>query len=204
MQLAEAIKKRRSQRSFLAKEVLQKVVEELLELANLAPSANNLQNRNFIVITDQGTKDQLCEAAFNQGHVKEAPVVIAFTTNENLFDPKVFLSQCQKWGTDLFGATVDNYQKNKKFMANWQIWTKLWPIQDVDAAIITFMLAAMEKGLGTCWIGLFDYEAVTKILGLVKGQKVVSMVCLGYPKDTSSLSKRKSIKELIHWENLTN
>jgi len=53
MELIKAIKNRYSCRSYSNKPVNQKIIKKLLELANLAPSANNGQNRYFIVITKQ-------------------------------------------------------------------------------------------------------------------------------------------------------
>ncbi|NLB65900.1 MAG: nitroreductase [Lentisphaerae bacterium] len=53
----------------------------------------------------------------------------------------------------------------------------------VDGALAMdhMQLAAAELGLGTCWIGAFDPEAVRTILGLPDGVKVVGMTPLGYP-----------------------
>lgn len=200
METREAIKKRRSQRSFLDKPVDKKVIEKLLELANLAPTAMGLQNRNFVVITDPETKEKIADASFKQSHLLKTPVIIAFTTNINIFKQKEFLVGCEKWGTNIFGATPKNYQDNRKFQENWKIWSELWPIQDVDAAITTLMLAAIDEGLSTCWIGLFDIQEVEKILELPKNQKIVSLVCLGYPKSSPSMQNRKPVKELIHDE----
>ena len=43
------------------------------------------------------------------------------------------------------------------------------------------MLAAVEEGMGTCWIGAFDPAAVQEILALPDGVKVVGMTPLGFP-----------------------
>ena len=53
----------------------------------------------------------------------------------------------------------------------------------VDGALAMdhMQLAAAELGLGTCWIGAFDPEAVRGVLGLPDGVEVVGMTPLGFP-----------------------
>ena len=77
MDVYEAIKARRSVRSYLNKPVPEDVLRRLLEAARMAPSANNLQSRKFVVVTDAETREKLAVAAKNQRFVAEAPVVIA-------------------------------------------------------------------------------------------------------------------------------
>jgi nitroreductase len=199
MDLTEVIKKRRSVRSYLPKEVADNVIEELLEAANLSPSACNKQNRLFVVMKDRETIKRIYEASLKQKHVLEAPVIIAICLDKNVWKADEFIKDGEEWGTDFWGAKTDNYQKNTRFTANWKRWSTLWPIQDCDAATNTFILAATNKGLGTCWIGLFDAEEVRKILKIPDHMEVVSLVTLGYFKDQPVNPGRKPIKDLLHW-----
>ncbi len=59
-----------------------------------------------------------------------------------------------------------------------------WNSADVDVAIALdhLTLAAVEAGLGTCWIGSFDEEAVKSLLGIPAEPKVVALTPLGYPR----------------------
>ncbi|VVB87044.1 Nitroreductase family protein [uncultured archaeon] len=52
MECIEAIKERRSVRRFNVTPVGKEIVDELLGLAQMAPSAGNLQARDFIVVTN--------------------------------------------------------------------------------------------------------------------------------------------------------
>ena len=54
---------------------------------------------------------------------------------------------------------------------------------DVDLAIAVdhLTLAAVAEGLGTCWIGAFDEQAVKQVLAIPAAVKVVVMTPLGYP-----------------------
>jgi nitroreductase len=77
MDVAEAIRKRRSIRSYSSKPVEDSKLNLILESARLAPSASNRQEWRFIVVKDKEKRQKLCEAAKGQKFVEEAPVVIA-------------------------------------------------------------------------------------------------------------------------------
>ncbi|NQT30515.1 MAG: nitroreductase family protein [Candidatus Saganbacteria bacterium] len=77
MDVFEAIKKRKSVRSYLDKAVEEEKLSMLLEAARLSPSARNIQERRFIVVLDKKTRQKLMVAAKNQSFVGEAPVIIA-------------------------------------------------------------------------------------------------------------------------------
>ncbi len=73
----------------------------------------------------------------------------------------------------------------------------------VDVAIIMdhLILAAADQGLGTCWIGAFNPEAAREILGLPEGVDPIVMTPLGYPDDEWKRKVRKSLDELVRYEN---
>jgi len=77
MDLAEAIKKRRSIRKYLPRKVENDKLDRVLEAGRLAPSAKNLQEWRFVVVRDEGRRKRLAEAAKGQTFVGEAQVVIA-------------------------------------------------------------------------------------------------------------------------------
>ncbi len=76
MDLYETIRKRKSVRSFLDRPVEDEKIQRILEAAQLAPSARNLQEWRFIVVRDPGLRRRLIPAAAGQSFVGEAPVVI--------------------------------------------------------------------------------------------------------------------------------
>ncbi len=52
---------------------------------------------------------------------------------------------------------------------------------DVAIALDHLTLAAVADGLGTCWIGAFEEDAVKRLLRVPKTVKVVALTPLGYP-----------------------
>ena len=77
---------------------------------------------------------------------------------------------------------------------------------DIDAAIITdhMTLAAVEQGLGTCWICNFDARRCSEILQLPANIEPIVYLPLGYPgkepDDRARHLVRKGMSELVHWE----
>lgn len=77
MDVMKAIQERYSCRAYQPRTVEKGKLEQILEAARLAPSARNLQDWRFVVVTDEETRKQLAVAAYNQAFVAQAPVVIA-------------------------------------------------------------------------------------------------------------------------------
>ncbi len=74
-----------------------------------------------------------------------------------------------------------------------------YPI-DVAIAIDHITLAAVALSLGTCWIGSFYPDKVREILNIPKTIKVVELLTLGYPADSPRPKNRKTIEEIVHYE----
>ena len=62
---------------------------------------------------------------------------------------------------------------------------------DVAIALDHITLAAVEVGLGTCWIGAFSEEAVKAILGIPEEIRVVALMPIGYPADPTAIEKQR-------------
>ena len=77
------------------------------------------------------------------------------------------------------------------------------PRYAVDLAIATdhMTLAAVQEGLGTCWIGAFSQERVCDILGVDKSCMVLTILPLGYPSASSGGAKsRKRLEQIVRYE----
>jgi nitroreductase len=76
------------------------------------------------------------------------------------------------------------------------------PSHPVDLAIAVdhMTLAAVNEGLGTCWIGLFSQEQVKSILGIPDKYKVVTLFPLGFPKKERGVKSRKPLDEIVCYE----
>jgi len=75
MDVFEAIKIRRSSREYSPKPVPKKLLLKIAEVAQLAPSASNIQPWHFIFVTDRDKRKQLSESKW-AGFLAESPVVV--------------------------------------------------------------------------------------------------------------------------------
>lgn len=72
---------------------------------------------------------------------------------------------------------------------------------DVAIALDHITLAAVEQGLGTCWIGAFNQDQVKQILGIPDEIRVVELMPLGYPVDPTPIEKRRlPLPTIVHYE----
>jgi len=169
MELIEAIRTRRSIRKYdSSRDVPKQTIEEILELALNAPSAGNRQPWRLHVVRNPSLKKALCEAAFGQTYIEEAPWVI-----------------CVVAVPEESGSRYGDRGRN------------LYCIQDTAALITYIMLIAREFGLDTCWIGAFDEEKANKILGLPAGQRCVAMLPIGHAAEPRRDRPRKPLREIL-------
>ncbi len=82
-----------------------------------------------------------------------------------------------------------------------------WHTVDTTIALQQMVLAATAQGLGTCWIGSFDEDAVKATVNVPEGLGVVAMLALGYPKHGADIveerpkaKNRKELDEIVSYE----
>ena len=71
---------------------------------------------------------------------------------------------------------------------------------DLAIAVDHLTLAAVDEGLGTCWIGAFSQEKVRNILKIPKSCRTVALLPLGFPKQQGRPKVRKSLDEIVCYE----
>jgi len=165
----EAVKTRRSVRSFQDRGITEKETDRLIEALIWAPSAGNLQSRKFYLVTAPETKDSLCRAALNQAFITEAPLVIVGCADHRI---------------------VNRYGLRGM---------ELYCVQDVACSIMCMMLVAREMGLGTVWVGAFHEDQVADALGLPGHLRPVVIAPVGWPEKVPPAPERVSPEEAVVW-----
>jgi nitroreductase len=90
------------------------------------------------------------------------------------------------------GFPDNSYDRMGRYMKSWSV--------DVTIALEHLILQAQEEGLGTCWIGSFEEEAVKAVLNVPKEVKVLALTPLGYPDEIPRFRGRKSLDEIISYD----
>lgn len=84
-----------------------------------------------------------------------------------------------------------------------EAWTRRrwddWSAAETDATIAMdhLLLAAADRGLGTCWVAAFDPAAAREVLALPDGIVPVAFTPLGWPADALGPKERRPLTELV-------
>ena len=70
---------------------------------------------------------------------------------------------------------------------------------DVAIAIDHMTLAAVELGLGTCWIGSFYPDQVRSILKIPEYIQIVELLTLGYPDERPEPKPRLELNQICYY-----
>jgi nitroreductase len=169
MNFEDVLQGRRSVRRYKEDPVPEDKISDLLEAAETAPSAGNLRAREYFVVTRPDLRTMLSVAAYGQGHVATAPVLIV--------------------------VCADPIHSGRRYGDRGQ----LYSIQDAAAATTCLLLAAQDMGLGACWTGAFDDDMVKEILKLPDRLVPTAIVSLGWPDEKPSPPPRRKMEDIVHW-----
>lgn len=195
----DAIQQRRSIRKFKSYPVPDEVIFELLDAARLAPSGSNAQPWRFKIVQDNETKERLAKAAYDQFFIAEAPVVIVCCADISGYLSGV-VSGLQDLGRigavedRIVNIVLDRTDRMQKMSFD-QFSQRI--AFNVAIAIEHIALRALDFGLGTCWVRLFDEEAIRAIFGWDETVFVVALLPVGYPGESPAPRKRRPIEEIL-------
>lgn len=207
VELIEAIKKRRSIRKFKSDKIPKKDIYDIIQAASLAPSAHNKQMWRFIAISNQevlkGMEKAIVseiEELSNWPELKEIRLKVKGLRAYSTFfvkAPLVFAILVK-----LYHSIMDEVLKLdglKKEQAN--LLQSHVEIQSVAAAVENLLLAATEKGYGTCWMcgPLIATLALEKILQIEEPWKLMALVPLGIPNQELKPKLVKGIDEILEF-----
>lgn len=195
----EAIEKRRSIRKYKPDSIPDEYIRELLNAAKQAPSGCNAQPWRFKIVKETDVKANLAEAAYNQTFISQAPVVIVCCA-----DIQGYIEGAVSGVQDLgkIGAIEDRIvtiiqEKNKglkKIELN-ELGSRI--AINVAIAIEHIVLRALDFGLGSCWIRLFDEKKIKDLFNWGDNIFVVALLPVGYPAEFPDPRKRLELNNLL-------
>jgi nitroreductase len=171
VEFSTVITERKEIRTFKEQEVEEKKIEKLLEMANRAPSAGNLQAFKVIIIKDPEKRKDIAHAAYGQDFVGKAPLVFIICADRK--------ESAQRYGDR---------------------GSKLYAIQDATIYTTFLILSAHELGLATCWVGAFDSAKIAEIIEVNPDVEPIALIPLGYPDEKPRKPGRKSTKDYVYRE----
>jgi len=163
MNVNQAIVERRSVKAYDPHhKMTEQEMSALMSLAMLSPTAFNIQNWRFILVTDPVLRQQIRAVSWNQAQVEEASLLIVLTADLNAWakQPERYWQNAPKAASDILVPMIGHYYEN-----NLQV-QRDEAMRSCGMAAMTIMLAAKEMGYDTCPMDGFDFDAVGKLLNL--------------------------------------
>jgi nitroreductase len=210
----EAIRSRKSVRSYLKKSVSIRVIKEILYEASFSPSGSNTQPWNVHVLTGNKLKDFTNKS--KKEFLRNSDVLTLERLNYMKKYREPYKTRRRKVGWDLYqilDIKKGEYKKTKTFHAQnyeffgapmglifsiekdlgWMSWL------DYGMFIQNICLLARNYGLHTCpqaaW-GLI-YKKANKLLGLKENFTVHCGMAIGYENDKAPINKLKTSRDEV-------
>lgn len=183
----DAIKKRRSVRSYQDKQVPRDIVQAAIDAGNWAPTGHNLQNWRFVVVADKGFRSKLLAAA--RPKFRKWVKADRGNSDESYRDYMMGLfSRCLGWDVETYEAGMDKMLE-KDDGVYWDAPVVIFVIggsaADCSMVCENIMLAAQSLGLGSCIVGfgslVKDDPKVVAALELQENETIYGPVVIGYP-----------------------
>ncbi|WP_067973260.1 nitroreductase family protein [Mycolicibacter icosiumassiliensis] len=211
MPLGAAMMTQRAIRRVYSDPVDDAVVLKCIELALRAPTGNDGQNWEFIVVKDRRVKEELAKR-YRQAWKIQRGVVLRrkIKTDESIAG----IARAMEWQIDHFaelpvlvvaclrlGAREGRLPVVRMpHIAESAYWGSIYP------SVQNLLLAARAMGLGASLITLplWNQRAVRRVLGLPHGVTPCCIVPLGWPRGRYGPTTRKPVGEVAHLDGYGN
>lgn len=190
MSLIDALQWRYATKKFdSAKKVDQKLVDEIIEAAWLAPTSSGLQPFEILVITNQEIKNKIVPIAFNQQQIADSSHLLVFAAWDNYTEKRIdtiykYITEGRAQDPNQYKDYTDRLKKaylRRPAEVNFE--------HAARQAYIAFgfaMAMAADLKIDSTPMEGFDNEALDKLLKLnERGLKSVTILPLGYRDSTN-------------------
>ncbi|MFC2068835.1 nitroreductase family protein [Chloroflexota bacterium] len=199
--LIELVKKRRSIRKFKPEPIPNEYVDKIIEVARWAPSANNTQPWEFIVVKKQELRSSMIQLIEDQHVITRdieltrepelrAPFAAYPPEKPSFADAPVFIVLCGDPRTkDAYALAGEPQRKQTIFESSLAI------------TCIYLHLTATTLGLASCWIAVTSDTLVEKIktlLGISTELYFYNITAIGYPVYQTGPRKVRPTEEFVH------
>jgi len=201
MEVLEAIRTRRSVRNFTGERIPEEHIEQILDAARYAPSAENLQMWRYVVIReDQDIKDFIAEVSMEkardsfgkqpyevvQGRLWYIPENSRHKALEKMRDGSVW-EYIKRSDTIVIGCASESFIDSCTPFA-----MHLFGSVSVAMGVLQMWLVAHSMGYGVSWISLpiidpRHRELICERLGIPRTWEPIAVICIGVPKQKRML-----------------
>ncbi|MGH2449078.1 MAG: nitroreductase family protein, partial [Chloroflexota bacterium] len=171
MEFPDVVRKRRMVRNFTDQPVPDETIERIIALAQRGPTAGFSQGVSFVVVTDPDMRRKIGEIAGEDESyvaggfdpfVSRAPVQVVICTSEKVYRDRY--AEPDKLGPN--GEQIE------------------WPVPywhtDAGAALMLLLLAGVNEGLATAFVGAHEPEQLNELLGIPNDFCPIGIAMLGH------------------------
>jgi nitroreductase len=150
-------------------------VNALLSLAILSPTAFNIQNWRFVVVTDPELRKQIREVAWDQAQVTDASLFIVLCADLKSWEkqPSRYWVNAPKEIQEFMLPAIDKYYRGKDQVQRDEA------MRSCGITAQTLMLAARSMGYDSCPMDGFDFEKVSELINLPAEHVIAMFVAIG-------------------------
>ena len=192
MEFETAVKRRRMVRNYTDEPVEPAKLDRIMDMARRAPSAGFSQGQSFVVVTDPAIRKRIAEIAGEPDYVamgfdpwvSRAPVLVLVCTSEKIYK--------------------DRYSEPDKKGAVEGEWPVPYWWVDGGCSMMLLLLASVDEGLVSGFLGLPDYSPLKELLGIPEHVSPIGIVTIGHPapdRRSPSLGRGwKAPESVVHRE----
>jgi len=176
MDVMAAIEARRAVKTFDPDHVMPEAeIRALMEAATLSPTAFNIQNWRFVLVTDQAVKDAIRAVGWNQAQFSDCSllVVVCGDLRAHARNPERYWRHAPDAARASIVKMITDYYEADPGARRDEA------LRSGGMAAQTLMLAAQAMGYDTCPMTGFDFAEVAGIIGLPPDHEIVMAVAVG-------------------------
>ncbi|HRR06150.1 MAG TPA: nitroreductase family protein, partial [Victivallales bacterium] len=150
-------------------------INKLIEMVLLSPTAFNIQNWRFVIVTDMELRKKIRAVSWNQAQVTEASVLFILCADLKAWEkePIRYWRNASKEVQDFILPAIDAYYRGKEQVQRDEA------MRSCGIAAQTLMLCAKEMGYDSCPMDGFDFDAVAKLINLPEDHVISMFVAIG-------------------------
>lgn len=176
MQVKEAIEQRRAVKHYDATHRMREdEIEQLMTLAQLSPTAFNIQNWRFVLVRDPELRKQIRAVSWDQAQVTDASLLVVLTADLKSWEkePGRYWKNTPQPVQDFLVPAIGQYYGGREQVQRDEA------MRSCGMAAMTLMLAAKEMGYDSCPMDGFDFDAVGELIKLPQDHVVAMFVAIG-------------------------
>ncbi len=176
MDIIEAIKSRRAVKHFDPNHFLTKDEEvQLLSLAQLSPTAFNIQNWRLLIVKDPSIRQKIREVSWGQAQVTEASLLIVICADLKAWDkaPERYWKNAPDAVRDFMVPAIGGYYRGHETVQRDEA------MRSCGLVAQNLMLSAKALGYDSCPMDGFNFEQVGKIINLPEDHVISMFVVIG-------------------------